>query len=222
MAALYRRRRSSSFLFFSFFLLFLFTVGGGLFWIDRIFAATLLKIAEVEVVHLATEIIYRSVQDEVLSGNLQYQDFVQVHKDDRGRVVFFQANTAKVNSVAARIALSVQESLRQLESRTISIPLGVLTGTQLFSNRGPRIRASVLPAGTVKVNVRDSFEPAGINQTRHSIWLDFDTEVKIVVPTMSAVAAVATQVPLTESIIVGEVPATFVSIPEGLFSGVQK
>lgn len=216
---MYRRRRPFAFFSFSFLLLLLFFLGVGLIWIDRVFGATLLKIAEVKVVHLATEIIYRSVQDQVLNRNFQYQDFVQVHKDDRGRVVFLQANTVKVTRIAAEIALSAQQNLRQLESHTVSLPLGVLTGTQLLASRGPRIKVAVLPVGTVRVYVRDNFEPAGINQTRHRIWLDFDTEVKIVIPTMSAVAAVATQVPLAESIIVGEVPATFVSIPGGLFPG---
>lgn len=216
---MYRRRRLFAFFSFPFLLVLLFFFAGGLVWIDRVFGATLIRIAEVEVVHLATEIIYRCVQDEVLGGNFQYRDFVQVHKDDRGRVVFVQADTARVTGMAARIALSVQQNLRQLENRTISLPLGVLTGTQLFASRGPRIEAAVLPVGTVRVDVRDSFEPAGINQTRHRIWLDFNTEVKIVIPTMSAVAAVAAQVPLAESIIVGEVPETFVSIPGGLFPG---
>jgi len=213
---LFRRRRPFRSLFI-WTIIFLF--GAGIFWIDRALRSTILKIAEVEVVQLATEAIYGSVQQEVWDRDLQYQDFVQVHKDSRGRVVFMQANTVKITRMAAEITLAAQRSLQQLKNQALFLPLGILTGTQLLANKGPRIKVTVVPMGTVRVNVRDQFEPAGINQTRHRIWLDFDTQVRIVIPMMSTQTKIATQVPLAESIIVGEVPETFVNISGGLFAG---
>lgn len=216
MGELYRRRRPFKLLFI-WVVIFLF--GTGIFWVDRSLRTTILKIAEVEVVQLATQAIYESVQKEIWDRNLQYQDFVQIHKDNQGRVVFMQANTVKVTRLAAEITLAAQRSLQQLKGQTLSLPLGILTGTQLLANQGPRIKVTIAPMGTVQVNVRDKFEPAGINQTRHRIWLDFDTRVRIVIPTMTAQAEIPTQVPLAESIIVGEVPGTFVNISGGLFAG---
>lgn len=213
---LYRRRRPFRFLLI-WLLIFLFAAG--VFWVDRSMRTAILKIAEVEVVQLATQAIYESVQKEIWDRNLQYQDFVQIHKDNQGRVVFMQANTVKVTRLAAEITLAAQRSLQQLKGQTLSLPLGILTGTQILANKGPRIKVTIAPMGTVQVNVRDKFEPAGINQTRHRIWLDFDTRVRIVIPTMAAQAEIPTQVPLAESIIVGEVPGTFVNISGGLFAG---
>lgn len=216
MGELYGRRRPFRFLLI-WLLIFLF--GAGIFWVDRSMRTAILKIAEIEVVQLATQAIYESVQKEIWDRNLQYQDFVQIHKDNQGRVVFMQANTVKVTRLAAEITLAAQKSLQQLQGQTLSLPLGILTGTQLLANQGPRIKVTIAPMGTVQVNVRDKFEPAGINQTRHRIWLDFDTRMKIVIPTMTAQAEIPTQVLLAESIIVGEVPGTFVNISGGLFAG---
>ncbi|MCL6448366.1 MAG: sporulation protein YunB [Armatimonadetes bacterium] len=213
---MYRRRRPFRFLLI-WLLIFLFAAG--IFWVDRSMRTAILKIAEVEVVQLATQAIYESVQKEIWDRNLQYQDFVQIHKDNQGRVVFMQANTVKVTRLAAEITLAAQRSLQQLKGQTLSLPLGILTGTQLLANKGPRVKVTIAPMGTVQVNVRDKFEPAGINQTRHRLWLDFDTRVRIVIPTMAAQAEIPTQVPLAESIIVGEVPGTFVNISGGLFAG---
>lgn len=213
---MYGRRRPFRFLLI-WLLIFLF--GAGIFWVDRSMRTAILKIAEIEVVQLATQAIYESVQKEIWDRNLQYQDFVQIHKDNQGRVVFMQANTVKVTRLAAEITLAAQKSLQQLQGQTLSLPLGILTGTQLLANQGPRIKVTIAPMGTVQVNVRDKFEPAGINQTRHRIWLDFDTRMKIVIPTMTAQAEIPTQVLLAESIIVGEVPGTFVNISGGLFAG---
>lgn len=214
---MYKRRRPFKSLFI-WIILFLFA-GTIFLWVDHALRVTILKIAEVQVVQLATDAIYKSVQQEIWDKNLQYQDFVQVHKDNQGRVVFMQANTVKVTRMAADITLIAQKALQQLGSQTLALPLGILTGTQLLADKGPRVTVHIKPMGTVRVNVKDKFEQAGINQTRHQIWLDFDTQVRIVIPAMSAQAGVPTQVPLAESIIVGETPGTFVSISGGLFAG---
>ncbi len=189
------------------------------FWFDHLMRTTILKIAEIRATQLATEAINRTVQEEVWDNNLQYQDFVQVQKDDQGRIVFMQANTVRVTRMAADVVLTVNRTLEKLKGQTISVPLGQITGLYVFSSMGPRIRVTIIPAGTVEVNVDDKFEPAGINQTRHKIWLNFTTRVKVVIPSMYAESGIATSVPLAESIIVGEVPSTFVNIQGSLFGG---
>lgn len=220
---MYRRRRPfrPAFLFRSwvFWLLALSLAIGIFFWIDHAMRATILRISEVEVVQMANGAIYKSVQQELWSKNLDYQDFVQIQKDNLGHVVFMQANTVKITRTAADIALTAQQSLRQLEKQNLSLPLGILTGTQILANKGPKIKVTIAPIGAVKVNIKDKFEPAGINQTRHQMWLDFDTQVKIAIPAMSIESKVIAQVPLAESIIVGDVPGTFVSVSGGLFAG---
>ncbi|MEG3070366.1 MAG: sporulation protein YunB [Candidatus Syntrophopropionicum ammoniitolerans] len=92
-----------------------------------------------------------------------------------------------------------------------------------MANLGPRLKYNIMPAGTVRVNVVDKFETAGINQTRHAIYLNFDTNVRIVIPFKGGEAVIAMQVPLVESIIVGGVPSTFVSVQGGILgSGLLK
>lgn len=187
--------------------------------LDHLMRTTILQIAEARATQLATEAINRTVQEEVWDNNLQYQDFVQVQKDDQGRVVFMQANTIRVTRMASDIVLTTNRTLENLRGQKISVPLGQITGLYLFSSMGPRIRVTIVPVGTVEVNVDDKFEPAGINQTRHKIWLNFKTKVRVVIPSMYAEAGIATSVPLAESIIVGEVPSTFVNFQGSLFGG---
>ncbi|MGB9803142.1 sporulation protein YunB [Desulfofundulus sp.] len=217
MTCLYRRNRNYR-AFFAWTVIFSLLLAMFL-WFDRVLQPTILKIAETRAVQLATEAINRAVEQKILDSNLQYQDFIQVHKDNQGHVVLMQANTLKIDRFAAEATLMVQSALQQMSRESFGIPLGQVTGTQLLSSLGPRIPVGIVPVGSVRVRVDDRFEQAGINQTRHRIYLDFDAEVRIVVPAHSATAQVATRVPLVESIIVGQVPGTFVSIPGGLLSG---
>lgn len=211
---MFKRRRP-----YKTFLLLLFLLGLFFFGVDRLLRTTILNIAETKVVGIAIEAVNRSIQQKVWDNELQYQDFIQVQKDDHGRIVFMQANTVKVSRMAADIILVVNDTLQQMRGQTFAIPLGQITGLQLLSASGPNIKVTIIPVGAVQVNVEDKFEPAGINQTRHKIWLNFNTQVKVVIPSMSAEARVTTQVPLAESIIVGEVPSTFVNISGGIFGG---
>lgn len=192
-------------------------------YLDRALRLTIYEMAEVRAVQMATEAINNAVRAEVAEGNTRYQDLVEIHKDSSGKVSLVQANTVNLNKVAADTTLAAQAALIRLQEGSISIPLGQVTGIHLLANYGPRIRVSILPIGTVKVVVSDRFEQAGINQTRHSIYLCYDTDVRIIVPLKSGRAGVVTQVPVAESIIVGEVPSTYVSLPGGLFGdGIYK
>lgn len=218
---MFKRRRPVKLYLFCI-LMFLFVMGVFLLF-ELSIRPTIVEIAEARAVQVATEAVNSSVQEKVMENNMAYQDFVQLHKDTNGRIVLMQANTIKVNQFAADVTLAIQKTLQDLEGQSFSIPLGQVTGSRILAALGPGIKVNIIPVGTVRVDVEDKFEQAGINQTRHRIYLGFDTRVRIVVPTLHSEARVATRVPLTESIIVGDVPATYVSLSDGLFgSGIIK
>ena len=58
------------------------------------------------------------------------------------------------------------------------------------------------------------FESAGINQTRHKIYLSLRTTVRLVIPSGARQVSLGSQVLIAESIIVGEVPQSYVQVPE--------
>jgi sporulation protein YunB len=84
--------------------------------------------------------------------------------------------------------------------------LGLVTGSTIFANTGPPIKIVIVPVGAIDVDVMDEFVEAGINQTKHRIFLNIKTDLRVVVPLMSSTVSVSMQVPVTESIIIGPVP----------------
>ncbi|AGL01176.1 sporulation protein YunB [Desulfoscipio gibsoniae] len=186
------------------------------FFLDTRVRPTLFSIAEIEATQMAVAVINQTVQQEVSGGDIDYQDFITVHRDYNGRVALMQANTVWINRVSADITLEVQEKLQGLNAKQISVPMGQLLGSYIFADMGPHIKINIHPMGTVSVNVLDRFEQAGINQTRHKIYLDFSTMVRVVIPLHSGEVKVATKVPVAESIIVGDVPEAVINIPGGI------
>lgn len=178
---------------------------------------TLFEMAEIRAIQLATESINNAVRIKVAEENMEYYDIVKIHKDSNGKLVLIEANTIKINRISSETTLAVQVALARLSEQTMSLPMGQITGIDLLANRGPLIRVEIVPMGTVSVNVDNKFEQAGINQTKHSIYLTYNTDVRIVIPLKSGRASVITRVPIAENIIIGEVPTTFVTLPDGLF-----
>lgn len=173
---------------------------------------SLLTLAETKATALATESINRVILERV-NGDTNSQKFVNVTLDSRGRVVLIQPNTIEFNKIAADITIKVQEQLEEMGEEKIRIPMGQILGTQLLGSFGPNIIVTVIPVGTVTIKVVDKFEQAGINQTRHMIYLLATTQIKIVVPLVSKSVSVDTQVPIAEYIVVGEVPSTYMQFP---------
>lgn len=192
------------------------------FWImETNLKPTLLTIAEAKATLTATEAINNVINDYV-SRSIDPQTLVNVKVDSRGRVVLIQPNTLEFNKLAADITIKVQDALKKIVDEKISIPVGQVLGSQILASMGPKITVTIIPIGTVQVKVVDKFEQAGINQTRHMVYLVATTQIRIVVPLVSKSVMVNTQVPISEYVVVGEVPSTYVQFPLPLaneFSG---
>ena len=100
--------------------------------IDLTLRSAFYNIAEIRAIQIATEAINRTLQQEVTGGNIQYQDFVFIHKDNQGHITLMQANTVMVNRVAAKITLSVQKTLEELRLQDFEIPLGEILDIPLW------------------------------------------------------------------------------------------
>jgi len=195
-------------------LLFFLSVGGAFFFfIERNLFPTIMAIAEAKALQMSVAAVNDAVRSEVLNRGIRYGDLVAVHKDMSERIVLIQANAVKITEMAADVAVTVEKALVRLPKEEFGIPLGQVLGSQILANYGPRIKVRIIPVGAVKVGMREKFESAGINQTRHRFFLALDTSVRVVIPLQKKEVHVKTEVPLVENIIVGGVPSTFVSVP---------
>lgn len=180
-------------------------------FIDYRLKASLLELAHTQAELRTMEIVTQAVYEQTVGGT-KYQDIVYIHKDDLGRIVMLQANTVVINQLMARITQAVLQGLKNRDDELIKIPLGQISGIKLLAGQGPRFTVKVIPTQRIYVAVDDKFEQAGINQTRHCIYMQIKTRIKIAVPFMNEELNVVTTVPVVETIIVGDVPQTYVSL----------
>ncbi len=172
-----------------------------------------LAVAEARLRSIST----KAMNDAILKNideNLQYQDLVSIIMDNDGHPAMLQANTVRMNRIAAQTALTAQEYITEIGNQGISLALGTVIGGQLFSGQGPPITVQVVPAGSVTSRFISEFEAAGINQTRHRINLRLNTSVRVIYSGGGQIVELTSETPIAESVIVGNVPSTFLTTPE--------
>ena len=144
-----------------------------------------------------------------LSDEMRYSDLVTVLRNEEGDIVSFSANPLKINKIARDTASISQSNLKNLSLNGIPVPLGALTGIEALAGLGPSIYFRIIPVSSVSCDFSSKFESVGINQTKHSIYLNVIADISIVMPSSTENFAVTTQILVGESVIVGRVPDTF-------------
>ena len=145
-------------------------------------------------------------------SDVDYDDLVTIKQDQSGKVTAINADVSKLNRLASEVLLGVQDKLSSIEEVDIKYPVASLFGESIFSGYGPKLNVKVIPSGTATVNFNSEFESAGINQTRHRISIQVKTNVRIIAPFFSKTNEYADEITIAESIIVGEVPASYYHI----------
>ena len=181
--------------------------------LERNLESVILDMAHARAEAMAVEYIHEAVRD-VMEEAVTYEDMMTVQTDRQGRVTMLKANAVRMNELATVTALEAQSKLESAEAQSIAIPLGAALGVPFLSALGPRIRVHIVPVSAVSAAFSTEFESAGINQTRHKIYLSLHTTVRLVIPGGARQVSLGSQVLIAESIIVGDVPQSYVQVPE--------
>ena len=160
---------------------------------------------------VATTAIHNTVVEQLEQNPLKYEDCVNIQRDGNGNITTITTNMTNINALKSKIALAIQEELGESYTQT-GIPLGTLTGSDLLRGYGPKVPVRISIAGNVSVELKSSFESAGINQTRHQIYMEIRTSAYSYLTGMSSTTEVSTDVAVAETVIVGEVPQMFANL----------
>lgn len=186
---------------------------GSFIYVDNSLSPTITVLAETKALELANRSINKSVA-EVVKDDINYSDLINTKLDSQGKITLMQSNTIMMNKIASDVALLIQEELKQVKTTTSYIPIGTALKSPILAKYGPQLKVSIEPIGTVSVDFKTDFESSGINQTRHRIYLEAKTQVKVVIPLTTSTKEVKAQIPICETVIIGDVPNSYVNLPK--------
>ncbi|MFP4017147.1 MAG: sporulation protein YunB, partial [Halanaerobiales bacterium] len=164
--------------------------------VHRSITPAFFNLAEVKVKNIANQAINQAVAKEV--ENIDYQDIIKYVYNEQGEVVLMQPDIKSINTFTTSMSLAIQQELEKVSREVVKIPLTRILGVDILAGYGPDLDMQIVPAGfTVPPEVNDSFSAAGINQTRHKIYLMVAVDFKMIVPFSSKNVEVIAEVPVT-------------------------
>lgn len=181
-------------------------------WIEHEIKPAMFVLAENKINRIATRTVSQVIEKVMQEENKA--PLIHTTVNEEGKVVLIQPDTVRFNMITARITEEIGNRLEQLQDVPIIVPLGQIWGNALIANYGPQIPIYMKLTGSIDVRTQDRYEHVGINQTKHRMYLDVEIHVRIAVPFDEKITTVKNAVPLAEYVIVGDVPTTYVELPQ--------
>ena len=171
--------------------------------------AVITSLAQTQVTNATSDLINDAVSKQISSGNIAYDRIVYFEKDLNGRITALKTNIGEVNSLKTQTLNTINEEILDTDDFDIGVPIGSLFVPEFLSGRGPRIPVRILSVRNSDATFDSSFVQAGINQTLHQLNMCVLVDVTILVLGRTVSFTVTSQVVVAETIIVGDVPDTY-------------
>ncbi len=123
-----------------------------------------------------------------------------------GKLSSISANTPQINKFKVEIGEYIKCAITKNSQKEIKIALGAAQNNLLLSAFGPKLKVKLFPNSVVKTSFREEFTDAGINQVRHSVYLDTTVSVTATSAGMRKSTDVLCTTLVSDTVIVGTVP----------------
>lgn len=171
-------------------------------------------LAQTSVKNATSDLANDSVAQQIENGNIQYDRIVYFEKDINGRITALKTNIGEVNRLKTDILNIINGRILALDAADIGIPIGSLFLPEFFSGKGPAIPVHILAIRNSDATFSSNFIQAGINQTLHQLVMEVNVEAAVLVLGETSTFQVSSQIVVAETVIVGEVPNTFIQTGE--------
>ncbi len=146
-----------------------------------------------------------------INDKLSYEDLITIEKDGNQKITMIKTDAYKFNKLTSTIVDGVLEYFKIEIDKGIPVPIGAFTGIKMFSGFGKKVYMPLLTVSSVKCDVVSNFESQGINQTRHSLYVDIIPDVYIVTRFKTRKVTDSIRVLIFDNFITGEVPEMYFS-----------
>ena len=167
------------------------------------------SLARTQVTNTASDLINDAILQQIMEGQIQYDRIVYFEKDLNGRITALKTNMAEVNRLKTETLNLINDEILAEDTEHLGVALGSLILPEFFSGRGPSIPVRIIAIRNSDANFQSEFTEAGINQTLQKLRMDVIVDVTILVLGQTETFTVSSQMVVAETIIVGDVPATY-------------
>ena len=167
------------------------------------------ELAQTQVKNTTSDLTNDAIAKQIADGIIQYDRIVYFEKDLDGRITALKTNMSEVNRLKTDILNIINDEILALDTSDIGIPLGSFFLPEFLSGKGPVIPVHILAIRNSDASFYSDFSQAGINQVLHQLNMLVSVDVSVLVLGQTSSFTVNSEVVVAETVIVGDVPDTF-------------
>ncbi|MEW9700607.1 sporulation protein YunB [Paenibacillus sp. SI8] len=177
-------------------------------FVERNLRPPLMNLAKIRIKQIATQAINSAIADHV-AGSTNAEQLIDWKTDKNGKITGFMLNYAEHMRITSNTINTVQNELIHLQSINEHIPVGQAMNSAILASFGPDVPIKLLPVGNVKVDLNTRSQNAGINMVLFEVYVRIIAEVSVIIPFDSDTEIVETEIPISYSLVVGDVPTYY-------------
>lgn len=179
------------------------------------FISTTLELITDLAVNYASDLVQERVNTTVhqVMEQVAGGEYYTFQTDTAGRITALSVNVDQISQITTEI-LDVTMKTDDGAPIELDIPLETLVGINLIPGLEIPLPVRILMLTTPDVNYHNELISAAINQSKYQLYLHVDVEIDILIPWKRSTAEVETDVLLAETVIVGEVPGTYIEVEQ--------
>ncbi len=167
------------------------------------------ELSALEANSVASSALTAGLEKALSDYKLNYSDIVSFTYDGQGTIKSLSTDIITLNTLGNKIGSNTDEYINTVGTYKIALPASALLGIQLVSGIGPDLSFYVTMRGITSTNFENRFEAAGVNQTRHQIFLNVKIRTHVIFAGEVSIVEYQSNICIAESIIVGVTPSTF-------------
>lgn len=194
---------------FRFLLILIVVCSAAFFMLRERYQDVIRDLARTQVMNTTSDLTNDAIAKQMADGVIQYDRIVYFEKDLEGRITALKTNMSEINRLKTDILNIINDEILALDTSDIGIPLGSLILPELLSGKGPAVPLHILSIRNSDAVFSSAFSQAGINQTLHQITMEVSVDVAVLVLARTENFTVNSEVVVAETVIVGDVPQTY-------------
>ena len=167
------------------------------------------ELARTQVKNSTSDLTNDAIAKQIAAGDIQYDRIVYFEKDLDGRITALKTNMTEVNRLKTDILNIINDEILALDTSDLGFPVGSLFLPEFFSGKGFNIPVHILSIRNSDADFTSHFSQAGINQSLHQLIMEVSVDVAVLVLGETGSFTVTSEVVIAETVIVGEVPQTY-------------
>ena len=180
------------------------------------------EIAAAQAQNTMTAVVEQAITEGLTAHPVGYGDLIDIQRDEGGTINALTADMSQMNLLRGELTGAILEALEGVEVSDIRVPLGSLFDLEPLWAKGPSLTARAMTVGTVRAEFDSQLVSAGVNQTLHRIWLEVEVPMTLLLPGGGVETALQTRLCVAETVIVGQVPDTFLQLGDSFLRSYKK